>query len=1398
MENDNQFDNKAEIKEKKKVKNKNDNKQIKYIYFIITYEKSKQLKVYLSQKYKDSHSLEKINDKSLDEYKGFITSDVYRFKIIDDSLNLQNDLEEYQIPVNVESEDKKYKYIIKLRNLKRDFYEYNFEIKELNILPLDYQKQFEIYSEILRNKYQKKQNTPENEDFILSVESLLSGIDKKYNFMFYLLIILECFNTKYFYRHLLLFKPEQINDLGNADNKKLSQIKSILNLLTKKPEKIYIEKENDRHNVIKLFYSMVLFFNVHFQKEKIEEMFENNKIFDYLYENIIKFNNYYRDLILPKKYVIKLIKKADNFNQVLNFLYYLGKDVIQFLEVINEEKTFIKILFQKDITKFEKDNEIKERNEKKEIPIIDVCKYVVPKKEDKIMQLNALIFEIITYQLSFVKLSNSFIEKYIEFNNNVDVNNLILIRNIVQFNFFEADKNNSHKYNLDEIIHKTGLKLIKDGKIKNMEILDFIQSDIFFHDKQFNQKKDRPLEVFDGIDISLMGMEEKEKFFYKWTQCNFYSKFESQLNEYLKKVTSLIKEMKDFRYLFKFYEPTNKSSFRNEVIKNLQTRFIELLSTYNERQCPNFTEDITELIYLSDKKRVEFNKFLLAIRQMNFNINLVNNIYINLVKKHKDLSNECNSIIIKFFTEHPELSDPISLAFLIDKCNNLKQGLFSNINNYVLIKDEIFEKNESNNFIFLKELASRNIIKKIENKNYKYYSETITNLSKIKDFDIKALIIYKFFKEGKQMEEILKERISIAFQYIGGNYIEYFEQLKSKALKVVEVLDNLKLIFQYWIYFYPNVQTENICSITNFIYSLEANNLNNFEINYKNDYDKYIIYLDEAKNGLEKKNSEFYLKIYNDSRKTYKKDDLKCFEVTNIKFNELIKIFEENGIDKIDEKILSLCFKSLIEEKIDISSEMKKLIEIFKINNDKNNVINRIKNDLILFSKREYIINAISSILFFIEQAGFHKGDYTFNIKKVMKSLKEEASISSLKNNITLLKKLDLDLINGDNNYLDILIKLNQKKEIIKFLFNFTIQDCHNLKKIFSEKNNNFISSNDLLDLEKCVEFYMALGNIDDLKSKNDYEIIKLIKENASKTENKNIIIHLERFISNCNRIKKFQSSLVESFIKLTKLFEEDSFPFRLVKSLRASYHPFYEQNNKIIKNNKEMNNLDKYDDLSSDTNDFFSSIFLSEEKDFYNNDEENNSQILYDNKVIDVKMEKELNEIITKLKLDLEKEKEIQNKLNLKINELEKILKYKDEEINREKREKDDLINKIKNFSDNNKIIIELYEKLEKKENEIKELKKILPFEYTNEEKIYVVTFLSSNENIHYSMICKNTDKFQRLEMVFYDKFPENKKRNNIFLTHNKIIDKYNNLEANKISDNDIIVIKSKKDEEK
>ena len=84
--------------------------------------------------------------------------------------------------------------------------------------------------------------------------------------------------------------------------------------------------------------------------------------------------------------------------------------------------------------------------------------------------------------------------------------------------------------------------------------------------------------------------------------------------------------------------------------------------------------------------------------------------------------------------------------------------------------------------------------------------------------------------------------------------------------------------------FYPNFHSKDISIIINIILSIDNNNLNYFEINYKNDYDKYIKYLNESKKSEEKKNSLFYCQILNDLKKTYKNDDIKCVEETEKNF----------------------------------------------------------------------------------------------------------------------------------------------------------------------------------------------------------------------------------------------------------------------------------------------------------------------------------------------------------------------------------------------------------------------------------------------------------------------------------------------------------------------------------
>ena len=106
-------------------------------------------------------------------------------------------------------------------------------------------------------------------------------------------------------------------------------------------------------------------------------------------------------------------------------------------------------------------------------------------------------------------------------------------------------------------------------------------------------------------------------------------------------------------------------------------------------------------------------------------------------------------------------------------------------------------------------------------------------------------------------------------------------------------------------------------------------------------------------------------------------------------------------------------------------------------------------------------------------------------------------------------------------------------------------------------------------------------------------------------------------------------------------------------------------------------------------------------------------------------------------------KEEEIKiNELNSNLIDVKKeniILKNKIKEMK-------NLYNKIK--IDNNV----LKEALIKKEYELKKIKSKLGFELLDEEKLYIIILISDDENINYSILCKNTDKFSRIEELLKD----------------------------------------------
>ena len=147
------------------------------------------------------------------------------------------------------------------------------------------------------------------------------------------------------------------------------------------------------------------------------------------------------------------------------------------------------------------------------------------------------------------------------------------------------------------------------------------------------------------------------------------------------------------------------------------------------------------------------------------------------------------------------------------------------------------------------------------------------------------------------------------------------------------------------------------------------------------------------------------------------------------------------------------------------------------------------------------------------------------------------------------------------------------------------------------------------------------------------------------------------------------------------------------------------------------------------------------------------------------------INNNYNELEKQLIDEKNKNKKLNEKIKQLEKEL-YDERKMNQI------LKNKI-----NSSNINELQKLLDLKNKEIEELKKNNNPLYNIKpgEKIFSINFTSIDQKIgHYSITCKNTDKFVRLEEQLYEDYPEYKDKETYFI----------NLDENNIKKNDVLML--------
>ena len=558
---------------------------------------------------------------------------------------------------------------------------------------------------------------------------------------------------------------------------------------------------------------------------------------------------------------------------------------------------------------------------------------------------------------------------------------------------------------------------------------------------------------------------------------------------------------------------------------------------------------------------------------------------------------------------------------------------------------------------------------------------------------------------------------------------------------------NINLINSIQIYLYNSIfmsyLTKNKCDLMLNDYFL-------VNIDFLNEYKKYYHYV-QIKSQLnnirdrEKLIYNIYIDILNNNNK--------------ININQLFYLFVKAINPDINIKFNTI--KNEILGKNNINPEITEIDYYDYISKEKKQL--RIENNFQLVNK-----NILS---LFIDESKLPKNEITYNIIDdyilinypkgknnnhqyitIIGSINDEANITikyiliyysdkDRFNHVTLLKNYlcnylkGISLINSNSTPI-----INEKYEIIGILIKYIYDNKNNLVDEINIMNNN----------------------------KKEYKELEL-KYNEEKKTNDKLNNELEKIKDLLNKEKNVNLNWIN---RINTILNNNSNNESLL-------------NEEITKNNILKN---KNDELSKELQEIKSNNNeLNDKINQLNNDLENEKKNCSIIKNSNNELSKELNDIklinndskdkINKLKNDLENEKAINNKLNNEILELKNDLnnerKTKNELneiiINKENENKsklNELAQKVEYYEGvfkndendiKNKVII-LYEELESKKNEIKEIQSRYPVTLSKDEKLICIILKSKDKKVLYPIICKSSDKFTKIEEILCENLEFNK----------------------------------------
>ena len=925
----------------------------------------------------------------------------------------------------------------------------------------------------------------------------------------------SCYNTKEVLKLLRTFKfnkfklPDYQFDLEDY-REFLNSIEVNPNILTR-----HCLKTDDPEKFNKIIYSILLYYKVNYEKEKVQEFLLKKELWKYFID--ILPNNYeiFNNVEIPEELINQMIQQKDLTFKIINGTLFYLKTFEKILSLINENIDKIYEICLK---------------EKKEININDLTD---PRAEDNLEKILEEIQKIINYETNkskFVIFDEEIFKNNLHFYFKKDLKKLLLIKKIILC-CKKIDKELDLDYN--SFIHETGIEMIKEGKLKNLELLDFIENeDIFFIEDKRDYKNliYRPICVFDGFDLENMD----EKFFEKWNKVNLFKKYPYTGGKmYAEKyIIDKINDMKYLGKLLKLFKFDNEQLCEMNSINLIISKYQSILKTYSKDTCPDFEKETSLIIYILDKKLSPQNAIYFMENILERNITspeIINNIYLNILS-NKEISKE---IVEHIRNKNPSLLSNLKIIRNYeltirqyhkshntgeDENEGLKDSIKNDFQKYFenTIKSNDKKKYKlkfSDIFFYLYKIQKINNEYKLNDDEY--FNKVEKNYNKFKllfegklDKNIDKNLyeeIYKIFKD--LFETKLKNELNIIKEYYG---LDSIDDLSLNKLKN-EIMDYMKKDpMEILRIVKPDNEIEYLGTVEGTLRQWTAKPSDNYSMS--------ILGKVKPDNEIEYTNELQINQIINKDNKS-KEEMMKNKNVIYELFNQLnadrTELKENNLNNNIKNKNKEL-LKEIEEEKktnqnlnIQINKLKDELIHEKYINKDLKNELNELKENILdldsnkMKLKEELIIekNNNQNLQQRINELSYSLNKGEENINLLLEKINSEIkSFKGISNDINQLKlKNEIDKKDKEINELKIKLarypfELYEEEKIITVIFSSSDESiispilCKNTNKFseviakFYEKfpeckgDNYFKANNNIIEKNKN----MIQNKIDD------------------------------------------------------------------------------------------------------------------------------------------------------------------------------------------------------------------------------------------------------------------------------------------------------------------------------